>query len=235
MKAFLLVHGAWQGSECWEKIAYRLRADGRSVIIPDLQLRYTNNLSDEKQLARCIEYLTNIISRHESIVAVGHSIGGIFISQLAEAIPEHIEALVYISGFLLKDGQCANDTADLMNDSLVSRNMYLSKDKKSIALLKDILREAMYHDANDEDYSFAQKQYRDQALWTFQSSLSLTEERFGSIPKIYIECLKDIAIPLTAQRAMQENWKCKTIYSLNCSHSPFYSMPDELAKILTDL
>ena len=235
MKAFLLVHGAWQSGECWKKVASRLKAADHSVIIPELPWHEAIEQNNQQPLISCINYLINSISTYDTIIAVGHSIGGIFISQLADVIPDKMEKLVYISGFLLKSGQCANDTADLMIDSVVSRNMNLDKDKKNIVIPKSILREAMYHDMDDEDFAYAEELYRDQPLWTFQSAPSLTDEHFGRIPKFYIECQRDYAIPISAQRAMQGNWECQKVYSLNCSHSPFYSMPDELADLLTDL
>ena len=235
MKVYLLVHGAWQGSGCWEKVASKLQAAGHFIITPELPWDNYIDKDDRYPFNVCIDHLVETIQDYESIIAVGHSIGGIFISQLAEAIPDRIVSLVFISGFLIPDGQCANDTASLMSDSLASRNMSLSKDKNNIVLSKKVLRDALYNDISDEDYLFAEEQYCDQPLWTFQTPVSLTESRFGGIPKFYIECLKDNAIPVSAQRVMQESWKCQKTYSLNCSHSPFYSMPDELAGILEKL
>ncbi len=232
MKTYLLVHGAWQGSGCWRKVGSILRTAGHSVITPDIPWSNAEQNSGQSALSWCVDQLIDNLRNDDNVIVVGHSIGSIFISQLAEVIPEKTATLVYLSGFLLKNGQCANDTANLMGDSVVSRNMSLSTDKKNIVLPKEILREAMFEDVGNEDFTYAIESYSNQPLWTFQTPVTLNEERYGSIPKFYIECLKDNAIPITAQRIMQENSACQEIYSLDSSHSPFYSMPKALAAIL---
>jgi pimeloyl-ACP methyl ester carboxylesterase len=235
MKSYLLVHGAWQDSGCWGKVVSRLQSAGHLVITPDIPWKDIKEQSQQALLSWCIDYLIDILQNHNSMIVAGHSIGGVFISQLAEVIPEKIQTLVYISGFLLKNGQCANDTASFMTDSLTSRNMKLSKNNKNVVVSKHVLREAMYNDTCDEDFLYAKKLYYDQPLWTFQTPVSLTTEYFGRLPKVYIECLKDKSIPIYAQRAMQEYWRCHKVFTLDCSHSPFYSKPDELTDILLNL
>ncbi|HUK49546.1 MAG TPA: hypothetical protein VLV18_00820, partial [Terriglobales bacterium] len=65
--------------------------------------------------------------------------------------------------------------------------------------------------------------------------LKLTHERYGRIPKSYIETLQDRAISPMLQRKMYTASKCSHIIRINTSHSPFLSQPTQLAKILTNL
>ena len=64
--------------------------------------------------------------------------------------------------------------------------------------------------------------------------LEITDENFGSVPKYYIECTEDRAIPIAVQRAMYEANVVKS-YSLASSHTPNFSQPDKVAEILLDL
>jgi pimeloyl-ACP methyl ester carboxylesterase len=61
--------------------------------------------------------------------------------------------------------------------------------------------------------------------------VTLTEERFGSVPRWYIECTHDNAVRIARQRAMVKKMPCKVI-TMECGHTPFYSQPEELAEHL---
>ncbi|MEK6325850.1 MAG: alpha/beta hydrolase, partial [Acidobacteriota bacterium] len=62
--------------------------------------------------------------------------------------------------------------------------------------------------------------------------LSITEERWGRIPRYYIECLADKAIPPEVQKAMYMAIPVKKVFSMNASHAPNFSAPQELAEYL---
>ena len=57
------------------------------------------------------------------------------------------------------------------------------------------------------------------------------EERFGSVPRSYIECTHDNAVRIGIQRQMVKMTPCKVL-SLECGHTPFYSQPEELVEHL---
>jgi hypothetical protein len=61
--------------------------------------------------------------------------------------------------------------------------------------------------------------------------VTLTEDRFGSVPRWYIECTHDNAIRINLQRTMVKMTPCKVL-SMECGHSPFFSNPEELAEHL---
>jgi hypothetical protein len=64
----------------------------------------------------------------------------------------------------------------------------------------------------------------------------LTENNFGSVPKYYIETLKDLGVGNTLQQQMvQDNGSVKKVYSLNCGHSSYFALPEDLANILIGL
>ncbi len=53
--------------------------------------------------------------------------------------------------------------------------------------------------------------------------LRLSEQRFGSVRRAYIECTEDHAVPIAAQRAMQKVLPCEPVITLETDHAPFYS------------
>ena len=58
--------------------------------------------------------------------------------------------------------------------------------------------------------------------------MNTTEENFGRVPRVYIECLQDGALGLAYQRDMQSNLPCGRTISMDTGHSPFLSAPQEL-------
>ena len=61
MNVYLLVHGAWQGSGCWDKVASKLRTDGLSILTPDLPWGKSIGKADQSQLSQCIDFLMESI------------------------------------------------------------------------------------------------------------------------------------------------------------------------------
>jgi pimeloyl-ACP methyl ester carboxylesterase len=53
------------------------------------------------------------------------------------------------------------------------------------------------------------------------------------IPRYYIKCERDRAIPIALQREMQKESPCRQKFSIDADHSPFFSAPDKLADILS--
>jgi hypothetical protein len=60
---------------------------------------------------------------------------------------------------------------------------------------------------------------------------TISAERFGSIPRVYIECTEDNAIPIETQRLMISDVPGARVASLKTSHSSFFSQPDVLAQL----
>ena len=60
-------------------------------------------------------------------------------------------------------------------------------------------------------------------------------EATDSLPRFYIETLRDHALGPSAQRRMYTEMPCREVYSLDTSHSPFISAPRELADCLLDI
>ena len=82
-----------------------------------------------------------------------------------------------------------------------------------------------------EDRYRAMERLRPQPIAISTTPLTLTEERYGSVPRWYIECTRDNAVRIARQRAMVKDLPCKVI-TLEHGHTPFYSAPEELVEHL---
>ena len=236
MKTIVLLHGAWHGAWCWNKVTPILQSARNKVITPDIP--WYSNSKPSKNISS--DYYINsickvIISEDAPVILIGHSMGGMVISQIAESIPSHIQTLIYVTGFLLRDGQCINDTEPIMTGSLVTPNLKLTENKKNIYIPDSIIRDAFYNDCDTADFNFAKQRIQPQSVFSFISPINISNENFGTVPRIYIECLQDRAIPIFAQRKMQQGMECQKVFSLISGHAPFFSIPDKLAEIMLSI
>lgn len=106
---FVLVHGAWHGGWCYDRVASRLRAKGHEVYTPTLTgLGERSHLrSDGTDLDTHILDILNVVEWQglDRFVLCGHSYGGMVVTGVADAIAEKIGNLVYLDAYVPKDGQ----------------------------------------------------------------------------------------------------------------------------------
>lgn len=237
MSAYVLIHGAWHGGWCWHKVLARLRKAGQRAAAPDLPslgrdrtpLQLVSLQTWTESVCRALD------AEAEPVILVGHSRAGAVISQAAEARPEKIRTLVYLAGYLLADGECVSDKAKEDRQSLVGPNMQLSQDRRSWILGDAALRAALYGECSDEDVVLAQALLAPEAVGPLKTPIRVSEARFGRVPRVYIECLRDRAVSLCEQRKMVSAMPCRQVISMDTDHSPFFSAPDELAQHLLSL
>jgi pimeloyl-ACP methyl ester carboxylesterase len=237
MSTYLLIHGAWHGAWCWYKVAPRLERLGHKVIAPDLPSLGTDKTPlNRVSLTLWRDYVSAIIdAQPEPVILVGHSRGGIVISEAAELRPDRIGTLVYLTAFLAQDGECLFDLARQAPESLVPPNMVMSQDSSFSTVRDGALRDAFYGECSDEDVALARLCLQPEPTLPLATPVKITPGRFGRVPRVYIECLRDKAIVPSLQRQMYSALPCRQVLTLDADHSPFFSRPDELTALLHGL
>jgi len=165
---------------------------------------------------------------HEPPILVGHSLGGAVITGAADRWPERIRALIYLCA-LLPDGP--DFFTRFQPAPALAGGMRPAADGSVMELDPAVVRDAFYHDCSDADAVRAAARLRPQPARALAMGFELAPERFGRIPRHYVECRQDRAIDLASQRAMHAKMPC-SVHTLDASHSPFYSMPERLADVL---
>ena len=157
------------------------------------------------------------------------------ISQAAEQRPDKVEMLVYVGAFLLRDGESVLSVSENDTESLVLANLVMSEDGSSATLREDAKGEGLLADCSDEDVERAKSRFGPQALAPLATPVSLTEENYDRIPRVYIETLEDRAISPSLQKEMYEGLPCWKVISMDTGHWPCCSAPEDLAGHLTPL
>ena len=239
MGAFVLVHGSGHGSWCWQRVAPLLEQQGHTVVAVDLP----GNGKDatplqEVTLDTYAGYVAGLLRQQpESAVLVGHSLGGLTITQAAEECPEQVAALVYLAALLLPSGHCffgptPPDPADrpALRRTLEERGTWqVANDLTYVVYQEELAQGRFYNDCAPADVAWAKSLIVPQPVGPLIAPLHTTAERFGRVPRYYIECLKDGALFPERQREMYESLPCREVISLNTGHSPFLNAPAELA------
>jgi pimeloyl-ACP methyl ester carboxylesterase len=237
MATFVLIHGAWHGGWCWERVVPLLEAKGHTVLAPDLPGMGSDTTPlAEVSVASWARFTADLVSRQaENVVLVGHSRGGIVISQAAELAPDRIASLVYLTAFLLPNGQTLMgmlDEARNEREQGAEGAIVVSDDATTCTVRPEDVAPIFYNTAEPYWVVRASAHLVPEPTASFATPVQVTEERFGRVPRIYVECTEDRAIPIGTQRRMHAGLPCTKVLSLETDHSPFYSAPAELVALL---
>ena len=237
MSTFILVHGAWHGGFSWRHIAPLLRARGHEVQAPDLPGHGDDKAPASAQTldsyAARIGGLLDACSG--DVVLVGHSLGGLVISAVAEARPERLRRLVYVTGFLPRDGDSLVSICSVDPDNPLNAATIRTPDGKSVTVDPERVGEIFYADCPADDVAFAKTKLGPEPLAVMFQTVQVTPGRFGRVPRAYIHCSRDVALPLFVQEQMVAASPCETVLTLPTGHSPFFAAPEKLAEHLCSL
>jgi len=186
------------------------------------------------------------------VVLVGHSAGGMTISAVAEQVPDLLLAVVYLAGFMVPNGMPL--LAMLQHERLssaLSPGLFVG-DPAAIGATRihagstdeayrSLLKASFYSDVSESDFAYAASQLHcDESNAGALTPSEITPGRFGTVPRHYIRCTQDRAVPVTGQDHMIATVDGAiggktTTHTLESSHSPFLSQPAALSKILIDI
>ncbi|MCT4582809.1 MAG: alpha/beta fold hydrolase [Flavobacteriales bacterium] len=233
---YVLVHSAWLGGWQWGNVAEVLIKNGHKVFTPNLPGHGNDQTPSEAiTMDDYVNTIINIIdNQEEPVILVGHSFNGITVSRVAELRPNKVKSLVYLTAFLLPNGGSFFKAVQGVEGSLAVENFYLSEDQKYGLVKEDEIQNAFAHDISEEAFNKAKSYIVPEPVTPLMYELEITAENFGKIPKYYIECTEDRAIPISVQQAMYKG-KVKKSYTLNSSHTPNFSQPEKLAEILLEI
>ncbi len=237
MATFVLVHGGWHAGWCWERLAPLLSRTGNRVVAPDLPAHGADRTPvSERPWERYVPAIEEIVqAQDEPVVLVGHSSGGMIISEVARMIPERIAALVYLAAFLLPQGGSPREMIGPESGSLLTGALRSDPETGTTSIDPSLARDVFYHDCTDADATRAIARLAPEPAIPPGLGDELEPDPPLSVLRMYIETTEDRALPIAVQRAMVRAMPCDAVYTMPTSHSPFLSQPEQLAEILNDV
>lgn len=232
MNNYILVHGAWGAAAEFDEVKKLLSADGSRVTAIDLPGHGGNKvaIADVTMEAYVQSVIDAINTVDEKVILVGHSLAGAIISQVAEAIPEKIEHLIYVAAMLPKTGDTPIGLMQGDEKGELLPRIVFSEDQSYATITEGDVREVLLHDIKEEALIIKSIPIflMDQATQPFMAPAQLSEEKFGSVPKYYIRANLDKVLSISLQDDMLRNWEVARVSSLESGHFPLISIPKQL-------
>ncbi|AVZ76689.1 alpha/beta hydrolase [Streptomyces lunaelactis] len=220
----LLVHGAWHGPWCWEKLESALVVDGWTTRTVELPSAVRPEAPTAEPLPGIHEDARAVLETLEDIegpvVVVGHSYGGIPVTQ-AIADASNVSHAIYLAAYQLD-----------VDESLFGfHGAPEPEEPKGVIPPLENSDKELYADVSEEETVRAVRQLVPQSARSF--SERVTKAGWRTTPSTYIICEQDEALPPQAQERLAA--RANGIHRLKSSHSPFLSMPAELAALLANI
>ncbi len=271
----VLIHGAWHDHHTWDRVVPLLEAAGcaaRAIDLPGAGAAAPRpasfatrpldpaafgsepspnaGVTQEARTEAAIAAVRAVNAETGGkAVVLGHSLGGLTVSSVVEAISEEVSAAAYLTAFMLPPGMVAGQMIqhDLMAEAVVP-TLFLADPEQVGALRIDVaspdadyrarLKQAFYADLTNAQFETALRHlHPDEPAQVAGVPSNVSKGRFGTVARHYIACTEDRAITIAGQREMirmmDEVMGTRTsVQSLDCSHSPFYSQPQALAELI---
>ena len=227
----LLIHGSCHGAWCWDRVIPELRLRGIDAHALDLPAHG----QDKTPAARASldGYADAILERAAAIgpgtALLGHSAGRYAISAAATRQPEIVGKLIFLCAYLPVSGQSLSEMRKVWPLQPLVPHIRRSLDGHSFEFDQEAVPELFYHDCSADAAAFAMARLCPEPLLPQVTAIDL-RNGFQDIEKHYIICNQDRAIPPEYQRVMSKGLASENVSELPASHSPFLSMPAQLAE-----
>lgn len=249
-KQIILVHGGGFGAWCWYKLLASFESTGFTACAIDLAASGIDS-ADPNQISTLEVYARPLIAHLETIedtekvMLVGHDFGGACISFVMEKFPQKISKAVFVSAFMVANGQSA---FDILSPEVVTPDDLLQKSQvfiygngntqppTSVEFKRDLRKELLFNQSPAKDVALASLSVRPMPFAPILEKVSLTPQKYGSIPRYYIETTDDNALTTAVQQNMVKvNPPNQVIRLKGSDHSPFFSKPQGLFKALLEI
>jgi pimeloyl-ACP methyl ester carboxylesterase len=232
----VLVHGAWMGASAWDRVAADLRRQGLAVTAVNLP----GHGADPRPpagltLDQYVQAVVDALPAGGPVTLVGHSMGGMVISAVAERVPERIAHLVYVAAYLPGNAQSLYQLAMTDADSRVGA-FWQQEDPKRYTpatIRADGLAEVFCADCTAADQEGLRRTHRAEPVPPMATPVTLSATRFGRVPRTVVLTLRDRAVSTALQRRMlAAAGGAATVVELDTSHLPMFTRPAEVARVI---
>lgn len=236
MASFVLVHGAYHGAWCWDRLRRRLELAGHRVFADDLPGHGAGFDPTQMTLANYANATAALVTGlGGGVHLVGHSMAGAVIAEVAERIPDAIRRLIFLTAYLPADGQSISELARMDEQVRITLERRDIDGVPCVDMDEEVLARHFYPDANPDQLAWVRGKVHAQAVEPFVHPVHLSADGFGRVPRAYVHCEKDRAIGLFLQRRMEAATPCDPVLRLAGDHSPFVTDVDALASALHEL
>jgi pimeloyl-ACP methyl ester carboxylesterase len=236
---FVLVHGAFQDASTYDAVVPLIEANGDTAVTVNLGGR----AGDETPFGELTleSYRDAVVAAIEAqaqpVILVGHSFGGMVISTAAEAVPDRVEALVYLAAYLARSGESLVTLSSQDQYSQLGQEgvFQVSEDFTTASVLESAFAGAFCPDCDDAQATAVAASQLPEPLAPLNEPVTLTAEAFGSVYKAYVMTAQDMVVTPQLQALMIANTPVDHVYALDAGHALYVTQPEALVAILEDV
>lgn len=240
MANFVLVHGAWHGGWCWQRVTSALQQQGHRVHAVTL-----TGLGERAHLlAPAITldtHIDDVISAieveelHDVILAV-HSYAGMIGTAVADRLGKHLKHLVYVDAVVPKPGESWSST-----QSAATQQQRLSAAQASTRFSFPPPDPEVFG-LHDADHAWVKRRQTPHPGNTYQAPLDFDVQRVAAIPRTFVNCTQPALATIDPSRLRVKDPKFwngawlpnAKLVELKTGHDPMISDPAGLTRILLD-
>lgn len=225
----LLVHGAFAESASWNRVIQRLHSNRLTAVAVANPLR-----SVEGDAA----YLRDVIAGIGApVVLVGHSYGGMVISQAAAGNPA-VRALVYVAAFAPEPGESALLLSSKFEGSTLGQALLpypVATGGNEFRIDPAKFHHQFCADLDDEEAGLMAATQRPVTERALSDGLAVDQAPWHTTPSWFVHGDKDLNIPAAALRFMAERADSRgTREVAGASHALAASQPDAVTATILD-
>lgn len=230
-KTFVLVHGAFHGAWCWDRVAADLRARGHRVFTPTLTGcgERAHLTRPDVDLATFVQDVCGVFEAEElqDVVLVGHSFGGYVVTGVADRMASKIARAVFLDAAVATSGRSV--FSELPAEVREARMKAAVEREGTRVILPPPAATFGITDAGD--LAWANRRLTPMPLRAYDSAITLAKAPLAGVSAAYVRCTRP-AIPQVesgAQFARRAGWPYK---ELATGHDAMITAPTECAEAL---
>lgn len=232
-KTFVLVHGAWYGGWCWEKVAQGLRAQGHIVSTPTCPGlgEQAHLLSKDISLTTFITSVTKhiVYQNLNDVILVGSGFGGVVISGVADRIPSQLRNLVYVDAMVLESGMSVFEGQPAAVTK--KRLEQVAAQGKGMAIPVPPAGSS-YRGVDRKTLAWLLPRLTPQPVGTYQEKLVLNNALGNGVPRTYVDCTASPFEPLVEVKKSLKRQGGWNWVELPTHHDPMITEPQMLGEFL---
>ena len=229
----VIVPGSWSSAADWESVTATLKAKGKEVIVVNLAGHGTDNTPIANiSLQGYVDAVKKAIGNRTNVLLIGHSFGGIVISEVAEQMPAQIIELLFIAAYIPKNGESLLSIANTDANSDVPKYLKVAEKNGIASIDVNGITPTFVPDASQPVQAYVTAHFKAEPLAPLATPVTLTPAHFGSVNKVYVHTYNDKVNSYPLQQRMIKDAGITRFYGLPSSHTPFVSMPSVLAAII---
>lgn len=231
MSDFVLVHGAWHGAWCWQRIVTPLWAVGHRAFAVTLtgSGERAHLLAPAVSLQTHITDVANVIEAEElhDAILVGHSYGGMVITGVADRLAARLKHLVYLDAVVPHPGESwssshSDETRSQRRQAIAATGTIPAPDPAVFGL-------------TGIDHAWVTRHQTPHPGGVYDEALHFDAARLAALPKTFVDCTAPALATIAGSRARVRSEPGWRVVEIATGHDAMVSAPHALLDVLLQL